>query len=707
MMIEEAKIRLSAELNSKGLDELRKKLNESRNELNKLARQQEKGSAEHRKYKAEVKEINRVLRLSDVELTRLQRSLQKEEKAAKDATEETKKLNEETKKLNEEIGDTSNSVSGLSDVMKVGITAGVTYLASQLGNLIGTLKESALAGAEFENLYNSFVKVNGGIDEANSKLELLRKASAGNLDDGALIEFTNEMNSLGFATEEAAKLLDIAEVMGDNLGKTFEQSTNAFKTFIITGQGRSLKEIGINIKEVEAKMLEYAGATQEQIDGLSELDQQQLRSSFVLDTYGRSITDINGKLKGTDDKLASIETVTKNVSNLIGVTLANAFEEVSKETGAFNQELDVTIQDAIQLGKDVGNVINTMVAWGARIQEVSNYLSPVAGIIRNIYNPVKDLTDELFRLIGILPQLQETQKQSEDVANRIFGNNPNLVGEDEMFPSKGEFERRKKFNFQSNKSGTSGNNSAKEKEVKITNDLIRKQEELNELLKVESTFTADQKNQQAYLKYLEDVKKLKAEIAFLQSEQILFDTAGVTLPNRRTGLLTAEQIRLSQLQAESDMRMGDEPEAETESAKNNLIEGVQTVSDEILSTMNIFGDGVSKGIRDFLNGLTIAVQLIKTLQTVNSILGLIPGFASGGSFPGGSPIMVGEKGAEIIFPRNAGFVMNNNDSKKFLNQNMTRQQDVNVYINANLDGLTFLRKNFPNYQNFKKGNRIN
>jgi len=76
--------------------------------------------------------------------------------------------------------------------------------------------------------------------------------------------------------------------------------------------------------------------------------------------------------------------------------------------------------------------------------------------------------------------------------------------------------------------------------------------------------------------------------------------------------------------------------------------------------------------------------IMESIKAVNSILSIIPGFASGGSFSGG-PMIVGERGPELLFANTSGYVMNNQDSQRYLNSSVNNSQPaINLYVGANL-----------------------
>ena len=131
-------------------------------------------------------------------------------------------------------------------------------------------------------------------------------------------------------------------------------------------------------------------------------------------------------------------------------------------------------------------------------------------------------------------------------------------------------------------------------------------------------------------------------------------------------------------------------------------EDVGTITGAIATSMNALGVGTDNFVGKMLAGFDSALGIIQAIKTVNTVLSFIPGFASGGNFSGGSPIMVGERGAELIFPNTSGYVMNNYNSMKYLNSN---SQPIYVGVNLNsMDIYTTGRKEFNNLSSQKRIN---
>jgi hypothetical protein len=98
---------------------------------------------------------------------------------------------------------------------------------------------------------------------------------------------------------------------------------------------------------------------------------------------------------------------------------------------------------------------------------------------------------------------------------------------------------------------------------------------------------------------------------------------------------------------------------------------------------------------------------METIKAVNSILSVIPFLATGGIMQSSGLAVVGERGPELVSLPAGARVYNNQDSQRYFNNMNSKQQSVNVYVNANMDGLKFLESNMPGYLNKKNYKRIN
>ena len=713
-MTEEVKIKLTSELDSKGYDELRKKLNESRNELNALARATEKGSKEYKTYKESVKEINRIVKLSDADLKKYTQSIIAEEQALKKAEKGTDGLSKSTKGLSDRFvitaGDIGGAITGISGKLS-GLVTSYNELENSNRKLFATSK---LTGASFEFLQDV-------TKDAQLNLGLTTKDSN---------ELTIALAKLGQKAGDTTKTKDALKALmdlGSAQGLNVEESITAINQAILgidEGTDKLFQKNPSVIYDEYAKSIgTTAGKLTDQQKAQALLNETISQGSKVQGEYNKYLETSAGKQQLLTQKVEVLkqefgETVSKGIEPFIDAIL-NANDSTGKFVGGV-AVVGSTVAEAIPLlaglrvaFEGVGTGAGTSASSIARNFGKGGLV--VGAIAASIY-AISLLVDEVNKIGGeikahtpkndgvILPNKREasTNFYSDEEVKDFQDKTKEFVAKQKESKKLTESEIFAKVN------GGGSVNAVKEKEVQLTNELITAQNSLNDLLAKESTFTADQKNQKVYIDYLKEVEDLKRKIKNLGTESFIVPTGGIRLDER----ILEKKIPLNVTQSEDQIRSDNllnslnQPEQINESF-NKTVEEVDTINTSIVSTMQLFNLGVESGIGQFLNGLTSAVQLIKTLQTVNSILGLIPGFASGGSF-GPGPIKVGEQGTELLWMSQPGYVMNHGDSQRYINQSITSNASpVNVYVNSNIDAMKFFKDEFPKYRNYEKGKRIN
>jgi hypothetical protein len=582
--------------------------------------------------------------------------------ALKQAGNHVTQLGTQLRVTKKELNDLANATRGVSkfQLLEFGenltvVTAGLVAAGTAAVAFGKKIYETAHQGAEFEQLYNHFVKINGGIENSNKLLQDFRIASAGNLSDEELIKYSNTMQSLGYSTKTTTQLLDIAEKRADEVGTTFEQSEAALNKFITTGAKKGLVDLGINIADVNKEMVRMTGFTEKQIATLEDSEQQLIRTDAITSLYGDTLENINKKIKGNDDKIASLSKTYDNFKNILSVGVSSAFVSVADSIGLTTKSFETSLESAKEWGKEIG----------IQITDTFTYLTQgIRGLKENV----------------------DSRREAE--INRAFNTPLPIINPDsDIFPLKKDFlENRRDFKLPSG-SNTGGNSrtNLKEKEVIITNELIDKKKELADALLKEATFV--DKTTLAYANYTAQLAQLRNELAGLNLPMSTLTVNGqvATLP----GGVRDNAIPLIPV----------DPKAKEQST---LLEDSNTLYSNISSAMSVLGVGADTFVGGLLSGFNTVLTIMQAIKSVNTILSFIPGFASGGNFAGGSPIMVGERGPEIIFPNTSGYVMNNFNSMQVM-----KSQQQPIYINANLNAMEFYKtgkKDFNILQGFKRIN---
>jgi DNA repair ATPase RecN len=329
------------------------------------------------------------------------------------------------------------------------------------------------------------------------------------------------MRSLGFSIDTTTKLIDIAERRGDELGITFDTAQSALQKFIVTGAGRGLVELGINVEEVKKAIQDYTGATEDQFNQLDELTQQEVRAKIVTDKYGQSLDEIAKKTKGNDDKLASLQSTYSNLWKLLEVGVSSAFVGLSSDIDTNTGSLDKNMKKAIESGESFAKWVKLIWEAGTAFGTLRDYITNLSPVIQALVSPIGAVSSQLTELayrIGVLKRTQadfETGtktvgERSQDAVNKIQG---------DIKAAKDAAKLKKKIDDEIANAGKTGSTGSigkttqqQTKELKTFSDQIKdsiaQQEALRDLV-TEGTFE--------WQKYTDEIKKLNDELTKLNS----------------------------------------------------------------------------------------------------------------------------------------------------------------------------------------------
>jgi hypothetical protein len=641
-MTEEIKIKLTTDLDSKGLDDLRKKLNDSRNEVNAMARATDKGSKEWKQYKEITKELNRIIKLSDQDLRKYTNSIIAEEQALKKSSKATDSLKKETKSLKDMLV----------------ITAG------DIGNVVRTLVDFGIkainVGAEFGVLKDSFAGT-------ASELALFRTATAGTVSDGSLIKLSNYASDLGVNMEDQAKLFSLAEDAADKYGGTvednFERVINASD-----GSSRGLRAVGVSVSDFNQELERLVKTTGVHLDSMSAEEQQNVRLQAIFNLTGSSLESVKNKTQDAKDKMDSLVISGENAVTAFGSNLVDAFVGTIKSMD--NVEGSAHSLESVMgdLGTSIGNI-------SANIANAAQDSIYWIGKALDKYLEWTGNADVPRMIDGKVVTKEKFDKEKAD-RERVE------AGEERSAQRDRDKKQKEDANKPTQKpnSSNSGSNGKKD-EVKLTNDLIDAQKKYNDLLAKEVTFTEDQKNQRVYLDYKKQLLEIEREIARLQSITVIYSTDGVKVAERFLGHFSKEDIKQAEYNAESQSLLN---KANSKEDTSSTYEDVTNTYGAINNMMSVLNLGTETFVSKLLGGFNSVLIIMESIKAVNSILSFIPGFASGGSFSGG-PMIVGERGPELLFANTSGYVMNNQDSQRYLNSSVNNSQPaINLYVGANL-----------------------
>jgi hypothetical protein len=345
------------------LKALNKQIADVKNEMAKLSLAGKEGSSEWKKYEATLKGL----------IT------------------EKQKLNNSFKVTNDSFSKTSKNLLALG--------RDITVVAHGLKQFGTSLRQSIETGAQFGVFKENFIQLSGGVEQAKQELELLRNASTGNLDEQELIVYTNKMKLLGFSINDTAKLLDIVDIQSDKVKVSFEQGEKILQAYLLTGRDKSLKELGINVADVNAKVKEQTGLTSKQVKELDAETQQRIRLQAILGLNIGTVGDLNDKTRDNADKIKSVETALKNVTLNYQYTIANGIVKFSESLGISNKFMEDSINKIGFVGKslaDLAPVLATLkIAFPTAFAAALPVIGAIALQIGGLILLVKSFTDSL------------------------------------------------------------------------------------------------------------------------------------------------------------------------------------------------------------------------------------------------------------------------------------------------------------------------
>jgi len=641
-----------------------------------------------------LKDLQAELRKSKEDLARLELQGKSNTKEYKEQAQYVHALNAQYKQLQQSSKDAAQGIdAGSKSITDLSTKLGVAGIAVYA--LVGSFKklyDIASAGAGFQTLYEGFVRLSGGVDMAEKNINALRQAAAGNLDDESLIQYANEMRSLGFSIDTTTKLIDIAERRGDELGVTFDTAQSALQKFIVTGAGRGLVELGINVEEVKKAIQDYTGATEEQFNQLDELTQQEVRATVVTKLYGQSLDEIAKKTKGNDDKIASLTSAYNNLWKLLEVGVANAFVTVTGNIETNTGSLNKNFEAVAKTGEKIGNFVNGIIALGAWLQKLSTYLSPVTTAINVMYDAFSGLVDKMREWIGLKSAIDIGQTFNEDFGQTDLDvRTQSAVNSIQARIKAAEDAARLKKSIDDQlgkvgKTGSTGSTNSKIEKI-VESELEKFFSKLLAGFSIENLSIAIQKVRPEF-----NLEKATFQIQSLPEDLLTQAAPNTDLEkiNQKVQELPEEKTLGSRLQAAEALA----------GASNVLLDNIQ-------SAMTTLGIGTSQFVNSIISGFNVVLSIMEAIKAVQTILNVIPFLATGGIMQSSGLAVVGERGPELVSLPAGARVYNNQDTQRYFNNVNSTPQAVNVYVNADIDGLQFLRKNMPKYFSDRNYKRIN
>lgn len=580
----------------------------------------------------------------------------------------------------------------------LGMAVAIGATAKALFNFGSQALKSA---AELEVYGKKFIELAGNEAKARQQLELLRQASTGNLNDIELIKYSNKMQLLGISAMETAQLLDIVERKADDVGVAFSEGESALQSFILTGRGKALKELGINIIDVQNEMQRLTGFTQEQIDKMGDEDKQVLRTNALLSRYGSTIDEINKKQKDTGDRIQSLSTGWENLKTTIGSGLIEPFNAVYRLFDKIGVKGEV-------LDKVLVQMVHTLVQppWYS-FPKILGDIADKAGAVGNAFFLA---TEPLLYLLSLLSRTEKefpktntggfgdlkildasansgTTSNTEADRDRQKGYWEDLKKNAQIGSENYKYytEQLKQFETQTKKTTNSSRNTSKEVST-ITNEIIRLNKSLADLTAEQLSLGESAKGTSIFAIYLQQIQEIQDKLKYLNSP--FKDSTGLDFITNLPKYDNSQNIQGQELSfAEQVNLTGIDKEAMQKEAYDKIVNGSQQALSNVENIFQILDIGtetfVSKLVSGFQSALSIIDTIKQVLESINSvkqgigILSSLLSFVPGGGFIGTATAGFGNLSGG---GRNIGNLSTGGGQSPMVNK---------IYINSTLDTQKF------------------
>lgn len=659
-------------------------------------------------------------------------------KATGELTNHFKGLSREQKGLTYEVKKSKEQMAEWGENITV-IAAGVVGAYKLLSEWAKKAFDIMLKGAEFGVLYNNYVKLSGGIDKATMKLELFDKALAGNLSDDKIMRMSNSFEALGYSTMQQAQMFDMIEDASDAFNITIEEGEQKLTKYFETGQdkGGALRKIGIDTREVKKAIEDYAKSIGTTVDKLSDEEKAYLRASITMSKYGKSLEEIKNKQQDNADKLTSMTVAWDNFQK--------HFAKSMSDMALGNKTISITNSEIKGLGGSLGWFTGVLIEgvaaslkyftvlswWHTAISRVKEQLQNW-GVINKpasdkwqaeVIDPKKE--SEINNAVQDRLIKQERDNRIKKEALKIQ-KEQNLTEEKAL-----ELAVRREMGLEEVKTPKIGTG------ITSKDNIEEVKKELNEIQKLEET-----------LKKLQD-EKTELLKTYTERQVIVLDVTDKILETEMKISNLRKEILLRPVSSElgidkSLLGEGERKGYEGGNAFDLLMENRKKEEQERWDIMNrglseglglavqlsdILGIGADSFIGKLLNGLQTAFGLANSFA---SFLSVILNIGSGGSagifsliglaggtdnWNGGWALVGDNKGkptpySELAYLAPGSKVIPNKSTMDILSKinykslangvgSYNTAMNPNIYIVANMDGLTFMKSNVPKYEEYK------
>ena len=298
------------------------------------------------------------------------KAIQKLSTVQKKLTDSVKKINKESEKAVKKTGALDTNHKRLAKTNGVLANSFATIrskmllwsFAMSLG--IRQIAQMAQEAANLKGMEAAFNTLAGGTDNATVAIDKLREATNNTMSDFDLFQQANNAMILGVSknSDEMAEMFDIAQRLGNALGKDTRMSVES----LITGIGRQsrlmLDNIGLIVKSEEAYEA-YAEALGKSKDELTDSERKQAFLNATMISAREKVKSLNEETHTARTSFQQLSTAAENLQSRVG-NATNAFKPlIDSMTKFLDLATDERIDRFVRSIKLIGNTLK----WAAII----------------------------------------------------------------------------------------------------------------------------------------------------------------------------------------------------------------------------------------------------------------------------------------------------------------------------------------------------
>jgi len=190
----------------------------------------------------------------------------------------------------------------------------------------GQLMEIAKRGNDVADVKEAFVGLAGGGEQANAILKELRTQFGHTVNDFELMKSSNELlrKGVGMTAQEFGVLTQGARILANQVGGDGKANFDRFLSAIGRGNERELRDLGVNMANIERAVDRQAAAWGKESSALSQAQKQQAMKNAVLEEANRLLRENGPVQNGFNDNLKAAETLVQNWTDRLGEAIATS-----------------------------------------------------------------------------------------------------------------------------------------------------------------------------------------------------------------------------------------------------------------------------------------------------------------------------------------------------------------------------------------------